>query len=112
MTPVPLDLPLRPPEAAELASLIFDLAERKPLTDEIRNRVAARAAPLRLESLKPCFGSLARDPVHHSTYYMAVDVPDSPPLLLHMALAAAPTSSIFTSLCSSAACAVPPDPRS
>jgi len=95
MTPVPLNLPLRPPEAAELASLIFDLAERKPLTDEIRNRVAARAVPLHLQSIAPYFGSLDRDPVHHSTYYMAVDVADSPPLLLHMALAAAPTSSIF-----------------
>jgi hypothetical protein len=95
MTPVPLDLPLRPPEAAELASLIFDLAERKPLTDDIRNRIAARAVPLRLESLKPYFGSLARDPIHHSTYYIAVDVPGSPAMLLHMALASAPTSSIF-----------------
>ncbi len=95
MTPVPLDLPLRPPEAAELANLIFDLAEQKPLTGEIRNRIAARAVALRLESIQPHFGSLARDPVHHSTYYMAVDVPDSPPLLLHMALASAPTSSIF-----------------
>lgn len=95
MTPVPLDLPLRPSEAAELASLVFDLAENKPLTDEVRNRGAARAAPLRLQSLTPYFGSLSRDPVHHSTYYIAVDVAAGPPWLLHMASAAAPTSGIF-----------------
>jgi hypothetical protein len=95
MTPVPLDLPLRPPDATELASLIFDLAEGKPLTDDIRNRIAARAAPLKLESVTPWFGSLARDPVHHSTYYLMVDVCQGPPQLLHMALAAAPTSGVF-----------------
>lgn len=95
MTPVPLDLPLRPSEAAELASLIFESAERKPLTDETRNRVAARAAALRFETITPYFRSLERDPVHHSTYYMAVDVEHGSPHLLHMALATAPTSSIF-----------------
>jgi hypothetical protein len=95
MTPVPLDLPLRPAEATEIASLIFDLAERKPLTDDLRNRIAARAAPLKLESLTPCFGSLVRDPVHHSSYYLAIDVKKGPPQLLHMALATAPTSSVF-----------------
>jgi hypothetical protein len=95
VTPVPLDLPLRPSEAAELAGLIFESAERKPLTDEVRNRVAARAAGLRFQTIAPCFGSLERDPVHHSTYYMAVDVEKGTPLLLHLALATAPTSSIF-----------------
>jgi hypothetical protein len=94
MTPVPLDLPMRPPEAAELANLIFDLAESKSLTDEIRNRIAASAAPLKLRSITPWFGSLERDPVHRSTYYMAVDC-EGPPQLLHMAPATAPTSSIF-----------------
>jgi hypothetical protein len=95
VTPVPLDLPLRPSEAAELASLIFESAERKPLTDDTRSRVAARAAALRFETIVPYFRSLERDPVHHSTYYMAVDVEKGSPHLLHMALATAPTSSIF-----------------
>lgn len=97
MTPVPLTLPLRPSEATELASLVFELAERRPLTDEIRNRIAARLVPLHFESFTPHMGSLARDPVHHSTYYVAVDVADAeaPPQLLHMALATAPTSSVF-----------------
>jgi hypothetical protein len=94
MTPVPLHLPLRANEAAELAALIFEHAERKPLTNELRNRLAARAAVLRLESVVPYFGSLARDPVHPSSYYLAVDGAETPHLL-HIALASAPTSSIF-----------------
>jgi hypothetical protein len=95
VTPVPLDLPLRPPEAAEVANLVFSLAERKPLNDEVRGRVASRLAAMRTESLRAYAGSLDRDPVHHSTYYMAVDGQNGEPLLLHMAAAAAPTSAIF-----------------
>jgi hypothetical protein len=93
VTPVPLELPLRPAEAAELANLIFDHAEGKTLSDEVRNRLAARTAALKLQTLSPFLGSLERDPVHHSVYYLAVD--GSEPLLLHLALAAAPTSSIY-----------------
>jgi len=95
MTPVPFDLPLRPPEAAELANLIFELAEGKTLTDDIRNRIAARAAALKLQSVTAWFGSLARDPVHRSTYYLAADGREGSPQLLHMAPAGAPTSSVF-----------------
>jgi hypothetical protein len=99
VTPVPLELPLRPAEAAELANLIFDHTEGKPLSDDLRNRLAARAAVLKFQTLSPFFGSLERDPVHHSVYYLAVDgtVGDGPtvPLLLHVARAAAPTSSIY-----------------
>ena len=95
MTPVPLDLPLRPSEASQLGSLILDQAERKPLTGDVRNRIAARGAVLRLETITPYFGSLERDPVHPSAYYLAVDGAQGEPLLLYLALATAPTSSIF-----------------
>jgi hypothetical protein len=95
VTPVPLELPLRPSEAAELANLIFDHAERKPLTDELRTRLAGRAAILKLETIRPYFGSLGRDPVHPSAYYLAVDGISGSPQLLYMALSTAPTSSIF-----------------
>jgi hypothetical protein len=95
VTPVPLDLPLRPAEAAELANLIFDLAERKPLTDELRSRLASRAVVLKLETITPYFGSLERDPVHPSAYYLAVDGAAGSPQLLYVALSTAPTSSIF-----------------
>jgi hypothetical protein len=96
MKQVPLDLPLRPGEAAEIAGLIFEHAEGKRLTDELRNRLAMRAALLKLETLTPYFGSLARDPVHPAAYYLAVDAAGAPPLLLHLALSTAPTSSIFS----------------
>jgi hypothetical protein len=95
VTPVPLDLPLNPAEAGELAHLIFSHADRKPLTGDLRNRLAARAAVLELETLTPHFGSLARDPVHPSAYYLAVDGIAATPHLLYMAPATAPTSSIF-----------------
>ena len=95
VTPVPFDLPLRPSEAAALANLVFDYAERKELHHELRNRLAVRAAALRLETITPYFGSLERDRVHPSSYYLAVDGEYGAPLLLHMALATAPTSSIF-----------------
>jgi len=78
-----------------VASLVFELAEGRPLTADIRNRIAARIAALRLETFTPCVGSLARDPVHHSTYYLVVDAAGGAPQLLHMALASAPTSSVF-----------------
>ena len=93
MTPVPLELPLRPAEAADLANLIFDQAEGKPLSGDVRNRIAARAAMLKPQTFTPFPGSLERDPVHPSVYYLAVD--GETPLLLHIALAAAPTSSIY-----------------
>jgi len=95
LTPVPLELPLRPSEASQLGNLILDQAERKPLTGEVRNRIAARGAVLRLETITPYFGSLERDPVHPSAYYLAVDGAQGEPLLLYLALATAPTSSIF-----------------
>jgi len=65
-----------------VANLVFSLAERKPLSDELRSRLAARSLALRLETLRPYAGSLERDPVHHSTYYLAVDSQNGAPWLL------------------------------
>ena len=99
MTPVPLELPLDPPEACELANLIFEVAGGKALSDDIRNRIAARAALLKPVSLTPWMRSVERDPVHPSAYYVAVDGlaggGATAPLLLHLAPASAPTSSIY-----------------
>ena len=64
---------MRPAEAADLANLIFDHAEGKPLSDDVRNRLAARAAVLKFQTFSRFLGSLERDPVHHSAYYLAVD---------------------------------------
>jgi hypothetical protein len=90
-----MDLPVKASEAAALAELIFAHAGAKPLNDDLRNRLAGRAAQLQLATFQPHYGSLARDPLHPSTYYLAVDGRASQPLLLHIALASAPTSGIF-----------------
>src|SRR5438477_494828 len=90
-----MDLPLKASEAAALAELIFQNVEGKRLNDDLRNRLAGRAGQLQISTFKPYFGSLARDPVHPSTYYLAVDGRNSQPLLLHIAMASAPTSGIF-----------------
>jgi hypothetical protein len=90
-----MDLPLKASDAASLAELIFAHAEGKALTDDMRNRLAGRVAGLQLATIKPYFGSLAQDPVHPSSYYLAVDGRDSQPLLLHIALASAPTSGVY-----------------
>ena len=95
MTPIPLELPVRMNEAAALASLIYEHTEGRPLGEEVCNRLAARGAAMRLETIRPYFGSLAPDPVHPSTYYLAVDGSDDRPLLLHIAPAAAPASALF-----------------
>lgn len=100
MTPVPLNLPLRTGEAAALAGLVFEHAEGKLLSDELRARLAGRAETLHLESVRPAFGSLERDPVHKSVYHLALDTFESGaaggrPLLLHIASALSPSSGLF-----------------
>ncbi len=95
MTPSLFDLPIRPPEAAKLAVLVLEQAAEKPLTDEIRNRIAGRAALLKLENLKPWFGSMERDPFHPSAIYCMVEGVESQPFLLRLAPNATPSSGLF-----------------
>ncbi len=98
MTPVPIDLPLRPSEAASLAEVIFAETRNRVLTEDIRNRLTGRAGTLGLVSIKAYLGSLQPDPVHSSAYYLAVDGLSgaSPaPLLLHIAPASAPATALF-----------------
>ena len=98
MSAIPLELPLKASEAAALADLIFQHVEGRPLTEDLRARLASRAAPVELTSMTPLWGSLAKDPVHGSTYYLAVDAGPAgrpQPLLLRMALASAPASALF-----------------
>ncbi len=98
MTPVPIDLPVRPSEAAALAELIYEQAAGRRLTEDTRSRLAGRTSTLGLKTITPYFGSLEADPVHPSTYYVAIDgLAESSPvaLLLHMAPASAPASALF-----------------
>jgi len=98
MQPVPIDLPLRPAEASELASTIFEHVAERTLTEETRNRIAGRIGTKNFSSLRPYLRSLEPDPVHDSAYYLAVDGllgERQQQLLLHIAPATAPASSLF-----------------
>ncbi len=93
-----MELPLKASEAAALADLIFQSVEGRPLSDDVRNRLAGRLAALQLASIRPYAGSLQQDPIHASTYYIAVDALGQPKpvqLLLHIALASSPASGLF-----------------
>ena len=95
MTPVLFDLPLRLSDAVGLAELIFQHAEGKPMSDDLRSRIGGRAAALARDTMRPCAETLERDPIHPSAYYMCVDGIDGQPLLLRLALASAPSSGLF-----------------
>jgi hypothetical protein len=95
---IPLELPVKASEAASLADIIFQMAEGKPLSEELRQRLANRAALLNLQTITPHFGSLQKDPTHQSTYYLAIDGTTGGPtqhILLHIAPASAPASALF-----------------
>ena len=94
MSMIPLVLPLKANEAAALADLVYQQLEGHPLTADLRNRFAARLPQLALETFTPFPGSLARDPIHPSTYYLAIDT-HSGPMLLRIALASSPASGLF-----------------
>ena len=98
MTPVLIEQPLRPSEASALAELIFQVAEGKVLNEDLRARLNSRIGNLNLGSIVPYTGSLAKDPTHVSAYYIAVDGVHNgrtTQLLLYMAPASAPMSSLF-----------------
>ena len=98
MTPTPFEAPVKASEAAVLADITFQLLENRRLQPDLRNRLASRSAGLGLSSVRPYWGSLQQDPVHASSFYLAVDslTPAGPvPLLLRMALASAPASALF-----------------
>jgi hypothetical protein len=94
MSMIPLVLPLKANEAAALADLVYQQLEGNPLTADLRNRFAARLPQLALETFTPFPGSLARDPIHPSTYYLAIDT-SSGAMLLRIALASSPASGLF-----------------
>jgi hypothetical protein len=94
MSMIPLVLPLKANEAAALADLVYQQLEGNALTADLRSRFGARLPQLGLETFTPFPGSLARDPIHPSTYYIAIDT-QSGPMLLRIALASSPASGLF-----------------
>jgi len=97
MTPVPFELPLRASEAAAVADLLFQQVEGKPLTPDQRGRFAGRLSALSTPSLIAYPASLSADPIHPSTYYLAVDglTQGVTPLLLRIGVASAPGTALF-----------------
>jgi hypothetical protein len=98
VTPSLFDLPLRLGDAATLAELLLNqpaAAQLKPLTDDFRSRIAARASSAAFESMKVHFGSIERDPVHPSAFYVCVAGVENQPLLLRVATAQTPSSGLF-----------------
>lgn len=98
MTPVPFELPLRPNEAAAIADLLFQQVDGKPLTEDQRGRFAGRLQALETPSVAVHAGSLSADPVHASTYYLAVDGRNHgavTPLLLRIAPASAAATGFY-----------------
>ena len=96
MTPSLFDLPLRLGDAAALAAILLDLpVTPKPVADDLRNRVAGRAANSKFDAMVPAYASLERDPVHPAAYYICVDGVDGQPLLLRAAPASTPSSGLF-----------------
>lgn len=98
MTPVPFELPLKPNEAASLADLLFQQLDGKPLTEDQRGRFAGRLNTLATPTIAVYAGSLSADPIHASTYYLAVDGLHHnavTPLLLRIAPSSAAATGVF-----------------
>ncbi len=85
-------------EVVAIADRVFQQVEERTLDEDLRSRLAAELAALRLSSLRPYVASLERDPVHTSNYYLAVDAVAGgtpTPLLLHFAPVSATVSRLF-----------------
>jgi hypothetical protein len=84
-------------EAGALADLLLQQVEGRALTDDVRSRLAARIKSLRLPSLSVFAGSLQKDPIHPSVYYIAVGklAEAGSTMLLRIALASSPSSGLF-----------------
>lgn len=94
----PIELPVRASETSELADLIFEFAETRRLTDDLRNRMQGRTGNLKLETIVAHSGSLCADPVHPSAFYIAIDglrEGVAKPWLLRVADANTPSSALF-----------------
>jgi len=98
LIPLQLELPVRANEAAALAEVVFEVAGGKRLNDDLRGRIASRADLLAMQTIVAHCGSLEADPIHPSSYLMAIDgVREgiAKPYLLRIATATAPASGLF-----------------
>jgi hypothetical protein len=91
---IPIIQPLKANEAAALADLVYRQLEGKPLTADLRRQFRASLPQLGLETFTPFPGSLEQDPLHPSTYYLAIDTL-AMPMLLRISLASSPAVEVF-----------------
>src|SRR5258708_9008105 len=100
MQRVPLELPVKVSEAVALADLILQQVDGRALTNTVRGRFAAQSKALPRSSFTVFPGSLQKDPILPSVYYIAVGKPSeaSRTLLLRVALASSPSSGLFPNL--------------
>ncbi len=88
---------VRASEAGAVAELLLQQVEGRVLTGDVRSRFAARVKSLHLSSFTVLAGSLQKDPIHPSVYYVAVGTPPEAgsTMLLRIALASSPSSGLF-----------------
>jgi hypothetical protein len=97
VTPTLFDLPLRLGDTVALAEILLHVlrADAKPVSEEQRGRIASRAGSIQFQCLRPWFGSIERDPVHPSAYYICADGVEGQPLMVRVAPSTAPSSGLF-----------------
>ena len=96
-------MPLRASEAAAIADVLFqsmdELAKSgRKLNDDARHRFAGRLKNIETPTVRVYPLSLEQDPIHPSSYYLAVDGLNHgvvTPLLLRLGLASSPASGLF-----------------
>ncbi len=94
---------MRSSEAAAIADVLFqtvdDLAKGgRKFTDDARHRLAGRLKNIDTPSILAYALSIEQDPIHPSSFYMAVDGLNHglvTPLLLRLGLASSPASGLF-----------------
>ena len=100
---MPFELPLRSSEAAAIADVLFQSVDAlanagRKLTDDARHRLAGRLKNIDTPTIRVYPLSLEQDPIHPSSYYLAVDGlnhGEVAPLLLRLGLASSPASGLF-----------------
>ena len=94
---------MRSSEAASIADILFQSVDElansgRKFSDETRHRIAARLKNIETPSIRAYPLSLEPDPIHPSSYYLAVDGLSHgrvAPLLLRLGLASSPASGLF-----------------
>jgi hypothetical protein len=97
-TPI-IDTAVKPSEAAALADVVFQHAEGREVSDDLRQAIAEHTKSLQLTGIVPCLQSLVKAPGEQSAYYLAVDAITpvrTTSVLLHLSLASTESAPPFS----------------